>query len=179
MAALVALGCAVVIGVIHVAWTTLFREQWARLFTVDASVLRLAAAALPLVGLCELGNCPQTTGCGVLRGTARPATGARINLLSFYLVGAPVAVGLAFQLRIGFGGLWYGLLTAQAVCVVLVLAVVLLRTDWEVEALRAKKLANLEVAVMSEDAKALIIIDSDDEAVPSLCMGEAGAQCHL
>ncbi|URE18271.1 Multidrug and toxin extrusion protein [Musa troglodytarum] len=36
MAALVALGCAVVIGVIHVVWTSIFREQWARLFTADA-----------------------------------------------------------------------------------------------------------------------------------------------
>ncbi|URE21764.1 Multidrug and toxin extrusion protein [Musa troglodytarum] len=163
MAALVALGCAVVIGVIHVVWTSIFREQWARLFTADASVLRLAAAALPLLGLCELGNCPQTTGCGVLRGTARPAVGARINLLSFYLVGAPVAVGLAFQLRVGFGGLWYGLLTAQAVCVVLVLAVVLLRTDWQVEALRAKKLTNLEFPVIPEEGMELMITDSDDD----------------
>ncbi|CAL9774706.1 unnamed protein product [Musa acuminata subsp. burmannicoides] len=163
MAALVALGCAVVIGVIHVVWTTIFREQWARLFTADASVLRLAAAALPLLGLCELGNCPQTTGCGVLRGTARPAVGARINLLSFYLVGAPVAVGLAFLLRVGFGGLWYGLLTAQAVCVVLVLAVVLLRTDWQVEALRAKKLTNLEFPVIAEEGMGLMITDSDDD----------------
>ncbi|URD81943.1 Multidrug and toxin extrusion protein [Musa troglodytarum] len=163
MAALVALGCAAVIGVINVVWTTAFREQWAKLFTADASVLRLAAAALPLVGLCELGNCPQTTGCGVLRGTARPAVGARINLLSFYLVGTPVAVGLAFQLRVGFGGLWYGLFTAQAVCVVLVLAVVLLKTDWEVEALRAKKLTTLAVAVTLEEKKGLIASDRDDD----------------
>ncbi|WOK96412.1 hypothetical protein Cni_G05119 [Canna indica] len=162
MAALVALGCAVVIGVINVAWTTMFRAQWARLFTADDSVLRRAALALPLVGLCELGNCPQTTGCGVLRGTARPAVGARINLLSFYFVGTPVAVGLAFTLGVGFGGLWYGLLTAQAVCVVLVLDAVLLRTDWEVEALRAKKLTNVEVAVMSEEERGLMIGDSDD-----------------
>ncbi|RWW18322.1 hypothetical protein GW17_00017694 [Ensete ventricosum] len=162
-AALVALGCAAVIGVINVVWTTAFREQWAKLFTADASVLRLAAAALPLVGLCELGNCPQTTGCGVLRGTARPAVGARINLLSFYLVGTPVAVGLAFQLHVGFGGLWYGLFTAQAACVVLVLAVVLLKTDWEVEALRAKKLTTLEVAVISEEKKGLVASGDRDD----------------
>ncbi|XP_042470881.1 protein DETOXIFICATION 54-like isoform X1 [Zingiber officinale] len=166
-AALVALGCSAAIGVLNVAWTTLLRSQWARVFTADAAVLRLSSAALPLVGLCELGNCPQTTGCGVLRGTARPSVGARINLLSFYLIGTPVAVGLAFRLRFGFGGLWYGLLTAQAVCVALILAVVLLRTDWEVEALRAKKLtASTDVEVVADrsnaEEKSRLINSPDD-----------------
>nr|CAD1843189.1 unnamed protein product [Ananas comosus var. bracteatus] len=66
-------------------------ERWGRMFTGDADILRLTAAALPIVGLCELGNCPQTVGCGVLRGTARPAHAAHVNLGAFYLVGAPVA----------------------------------------------------------------------------------------
>ncbi|EAZ29235.1 hypothetical protein OsJ_13298 [Oryza sativa Japonica Group] len=145
MAAMVALGCAVVIGVVHVAWTAAFSREWVELFTREAAVVRLAAAAMPILGLCELGNCPQTTGCGVLRGTARPAVGARINLLSFYLVGTPVAVTLAFGARVGFGGLWYGLLSAQAACVALVLLAVVWRTDWHLEALRAKKLTGLEM----------------------------------
>ncbi|WOK97967.1 protein DETOXIFICATION 54-like [Canna indica] len=66
MAAMVALDCTVVIGIINVAWTTMFRAQWARLFTADDSMLRHAALALPLVGLCELGNCPQMIECCVL-----------------------------------------------------------------------------------------------------------------
>lgn len=170
LAAMVALGCATVIGIIHVLWTAVFRDQWTSLFTKDTSVIRLAAAVMPLMGLCELGNCPQTTGCGVLRGTARPAIGARINLMSFYLVGTPVAVGLAFWMRVGFGGLWYGLLSAQLACVVLVLMVVVGRTDWEVEALRAQKLTDSENAgggaVVMEEKKGLTGCESDgDEQV--------------
>ncbi|XP_040378710.1 protein DETOXIFICATION 54 isoform X3 [Oryza brachyantha] len=162
MAAMVALGCAVVIGMIHVAWTAAFSREWVELFTREASVVRLAAAAMPILGLCELGNCPQTTGCGVLRGTARPSIGARINLLSFYLVGTPVAVTLAFGApRVGFGGLWYGLLSAQAACVALVLLAVVWRTDWHLEALRAKKLTSLEIttppaAAAAEERKRLV-----------------------
>lgn len=157
LAAMVALGCAVVIGFLNVMWTAVFREHWAGLFTRDAAVVGLAAGVMPIMGLCELGNCPQTTGCGVLRGSARPATGARINLLSFYLVGTPVAVGLAFWFKVGFEGLWYGLLTAQAACVVSVLTVVVGRTDWEVEALRAKKLTNSDSGgVALEENKVLI-----------------------
>ncbi|XVF63248.1 hypothetical protein PTKIN_Ptkin09bG0072500 [Pterospermum kingtungense] len=149
LAAMVALGCAFVIGIINVAWTVILRERWAGLFTNDDLVKPLVATVLPIIGLCELGNCPQTTGCGILRGTARPAIGARINLGSFYFVGTPVAVGLAFMLNVGFSGLWFGLLSAQVACAVSILCVVLLYTDWEAEALKAKKLTSSSVEMRS------------------------------
>ncbi|CBI38122.3 unnamed protein product, partial [Vitis vinifera] len=146
LAAMVALGCAFLIGIINVIWTVIFREKWAGVFTKDEMVKALVASVMPLMGVCELGNCPQTTGCGILRGTARPAVGARINLGSFYFVGTPVAVGLAFWLKVGFSGLWYGLLSAQVACAIWILYVVLMRTDWEAEATKAKKLTSLEMA---------------------------------
>ncbi|KAL6007745.1 hypothetical protein ACLOJK_033247 [Asimina triloba] len=145
LAAMVALGCAFLIGIFNVAWTSVLRHHWAGLFTQEPSLVALAASVMPIVGLCELGNCPQTTGCGVLRGTARPTIGVRINLASFYGVGTPIAVWLAFWLGVGFSGLWYGLLSAQFACAVLVLFVVLRRTDWMVEAHRAKKLTQVEM----------------------------------
>ncbi|XP_030467990.1 protein DETOXIFICATION 54 [Syzygium oleosum] len=145
LAALVALGCAFIMAIINITWTILLREKWASFFTKDKLVTTLVASVMPIMGLCELGNCPQTTGCGILRGTARPAVGARINLGSFYFVGTPVAVGLAFWLKVGFSGLWFGLLSAQAACSVSILYVVLGRTDWEGEALKAKKLTAVEM----------------------------------
>ncbi|THU63749.1 hypothetical protein C4D60_Mb01t19100 [Musa balbisiana] len=86
-----------------------------------------------------LGNCPQTAGCGVLRGSARPRTGANINMWSFYGVGMPVAAGLAFWGRLDFPGLWLGMLAAQGTCVGLMLVVVR-RTDWNLQAERAQRL---------------------------------------
>ena len=103
----------------------------------DMEIVALTSMVLPIIGLYELENCPQTTGCGVLRGTARPRVGANINLDCFYLVGTPVAVGLGFYAGFDFQGLWLGLSAAQASCVVTML-VVLNRTDWELEAQRAK-----------------------------------------
>ncbi|KAL8217767.1 hypothetical protein R6Q57_021140 [Mikania cordata] len=141
LAALVALACAFVVGVMNVIWTIIFRDRWSALFTHDHMLQSLVSSVMPIMGLCELGNCPQTTGCGILRGTARPAVGARINLGSFYFVGTPVAVGLAFFLNVGFSGLWIGLLSAQLACVVSVLHSVV-KTDWEGEALRAEKLTS-------------------------------------
>ncbi|KAH0648804.1 hypothetical protein KY285_034052 [Solanum tuberosum] len=49
------------------------------MFTQDQEIMKLTAMVLPIIGLCELGNCPQTTCCGVLRGTARPKLGANTN----------------------------------------------------------------------------------------------------
>lgn len=135
----VSLFCAVALGLMAVLFTTLMRHKWGRFFTNDAEILELTAIALPIIGLCELGNCPQTTGCGVLRGSARPKTGASINLGSFYLVGMPVAILMGFVAKMGFPGLWLGLLAAQASCA-LVMLHVLCRTDWMVQAERAKEL---------------------------------------
>lgn len=151
LAAMVALACAFVIGIINIIWTVVFRDKWGGLFTEDNMLKALVASVLPIVGLCELGNCPQTTGCGILRGTARPAVGARINLGSFYFVGTPVAVGLAFWLRVGFSGLWFGLLSAQAACAISILYAVHVCTDWESEALKSKKLTGLEMVQKYEN----------------------------
>ncbi|XVE70284.1 hypothetical protein DITRI_Ditri10aG0060200 [Diplodiscus trichospermus] len=136
---IVSLFCAVAIGLLAMLFTTLMRHQWGKFFTGDAEILELTAVALPIAGLCELGNCPQTTGCGVLRGSARPTIGANINLGSFYLVGMPVAILMGFVTKMGFAGLWLGLLAAQASCALLML-LVLLRTDWMVQVEKARVL---------------------------------------
>ncbi|KAI3960763.1 hypothetical protein MKW92_014210 [Papaver armeniacum] len=136
---IVSLACAVVLGLGAMTFTVLMRHRWGRLFTNDAEILEITAMALPIVGLCELGNCPQTTGCGVLRGSARPSTGANINLSSFYLIGMPVAIVMGFVIKMGFTGLWLGLLAAQGSCA-LIMLYVLLTTDWSVQVQRAKEL---------------------------------------
>ncbi|KAJ0986391.1 hypothetical protein J5N97_004747 [Dioscorea zingiberensis] len=135
--AAVSLLLSVFMGVLAMSFATSMRNQWACMFTNDPEILRLTAAALPIVGLCELGNCPQTVGCGVLRGSARPGHAAHVNLGAFYLVGMPVAVGLGFGLGFGFNGLWMGLLAAQVCCAGLMLYVVC-TTDWDTQAQRAQ-----------------------------------------
>ncbi|XP_050374355.1 protein DETOXIFICATION 55 [Argentina anserina] len=137
LAAVVAVGMALVSSFSGLSLTTLGRETWGRIFTTDNEVLELTVAILPVIGLCELANCPQTTSCGILRGSARPGIGAWINFFSFYVVGAPVAIVMGFVWRLGFKGLCYGLLAAQITCVVSILTVVH-KTDWEKELLKAK-----------------------------------------
>ncbi|KAL3505707.1 hypothetical protein ACH5RR_031089 [Cinchona calisaya] len=139
LATMVAVGLAFLTSMFGFLMTTIGREAWGRVFTTDTAVLEVTLATLPIIGLCELANCPQTTCCGVLRGTARPSTAAGINFYSFYLMGTPVAIALAFVWGQGFLGLCYGLLAAQVACMVSILTVIS-KTDWERESLKAKDL---------------------------------------
>ncbi|XP_048571952.1 protein DETOXIFICATION 48-like [Triticum urartu] len=148
-----ALFIGLVIGAVASTFMISVRNHWGRMFTSDSEILRLTAVALPIAGLCELGNFPQTAGCGVLRGSARPASGARINLASFYLVGMPVGLALAFGARLGFAGLWLGLLAAQAACAVW-MARAVAATDWDVEVARAKELTKPTTSSNSSECNA-------------------------
>ncbi|XP_065875061.1 protein DETOXIFICATION 48-like [Euphorbia lathyris] len=136
---IVALSCAILMSFIAMLFMTSMRHSWGQIFTTDNAILSLTASAMPVVGLCELGNCPQTTGCGVLRGSARPSLGANINLSSFYGIGLPIAIIMGLMIDLGLLGLWLGLLAAQIVCAI-TMVLVLMRTDWDVEAIRAKEL---------------------------------------
>ncbi|KAE8660155.1 MULTIFUNCTIONAL family protein [Hibiscus syriacus] len=139
LAAVVAIGLALVISFLGLIGTIMGREAWGRVFTEDNEVLEITMIVLPIIGLCELANCPQTTSCGILRGSARPGIGATINFYSFYMVGAPLAIFLGFVSGLGFLGMCYGLLAAQIACVISILTVVF-RTDWERESIKAKDL---------------------------------------
>ncbi|XP_057529828.1 protein DETOXIFICATION 49-like [Amaranthus tricolor] len=135
----VSLCCAIFTSVLALAFSVTMRNVWGRAFTSDEAIIALTAAAMPILGLCELGNCPQTTMCGVLRGSARPKLGANINLGAFYGVGLPIAIGMGFFIKMGLLGLWLGLLGAQVACS-LFMAIMLVRTDWDAETQRAKEL---------------------------------------
>ncbi|OAY78424.1 Protein DETOXIFICATION 49 [Ananas comosus] len=168
-AATVGLGCSFGLGLVAFAFAVSVRSVWARMFTADEAIITLTASVLPILGACELGNCPQTTGCGVLRGSARPKVGANINLGAFYGVGMPVAVGLAFWAGLDFKGLWLGLLSAQAACVVLML-VVSRRTDWDSQAERAQLLTG--AASRGDGIIGSSIAEGDEKAIA----GKAAAE---
>ncbi|GFQ08016.1 multidrug and toxin extrusion protein 1 [Phtheirospermum japonicum] len=150
LASTVAIALAFSTSVIGILLTAVGGRAWAQVFTDDNEVLEMTVAVLPIIGLCELANCPQTTCCGVLRGSARPGIGAGVNFCAFYVVGMPVAVVLAFISGFGFTGLCYGLLAAQVACALSILTVVR-RTDWEYESLRAKELVGEGIEYVQED----------------------------
>ncbi|KAL5991283.1 hypothetical protein ACLOJK_012190 [Asimina triloba] len=126
-------------GLTAMAFTAAVRNVWGKMYTSEPQVLALTSVALPIVGFCEIGNCPQTAGCGVMTGCARPKVGAHINFGSFYLVGLPVAVILGFGFNMGFLGLCFGLVAAQGSCVFMMVRAIR-RTDWKLQAERTKEM---------------------------------------
>jgi MATE family multidrug resistance protein len=158
LVARVGVGLGAALGIVAFGFAVSVRAAWARMFTAEDAILRLAAAALPLLGAAELGNCPQTAGCGVLRGSARPERAARINVAAFYGVGMPVALALAFwPAGLDFRGMWGGMLAAQLVCAWLMLRAVL-GTDWAEQAERARELTG---GGDGYAAVAAVIVDDD------------------
>ncbi|XP_004516053.1 protein DETOXIFICATION 51-like [Cicer arietinum] len=156
VSAVLAVFFAAIMGFTAAVFAMMMRRRWGKMFTGDEEILRLTAVALPILGLCELGNCPQTVGCGVVRGTARPKGAANVNLSAFYMVGMPVAVGLAFWFDFGFCGLWLGLLSAQVCCAGLMLYIVG-TTDWEQQACRAQLLMSFDEGNGSDGQKEPLI----------------------
>ncbi|KAK9030165.1 hypothetical protein V6N11_031596 [Hibiscus sabdariffa] len=137
--------------------TIVLRSWWGKLFTDEPQIIDLISTALPILGLCEIGNSPQTVACGVLTGTARPKDGVRINLCSFYIIGLPVAILTTFTFKMGFKGLWFGLVAAQISCVCM-MVYTLVRTDWKHQAKRAGELTTaaagkdvLETSLLTTD----------------------------
>ncbi|KAA3453508.1 multidrug and toxin extrusion protein 2-like isoform X1 [Gossypium australe] len=130
---------AMVCGILAFTFTIAVKDVWGKLYTCEPEVLALTSVVLPILGFCELGNCPQTAACGILIGSARPNLGACINFCSFYLVGLPVSIFAAFGLKMGFLGLWFGLAAAQATCMCMMVCT-LVFTDWKHQAKRAKEL---------------------------------------
>ncbi|KAF8085185.1 hypothetical protein N665_0677s0015 [Sinapis alba] len=142
-AAIVGLGLSIALGFTAFTFIVSVRNMWARIFTDDEEIIKLTLMVLPIVGLCELGNCPQTTGCGVLRGSARPRIGANINMAAFYVIGMPLGMVMTFWFGYGFKGLWFGMLAAQIVCVSGMM-VATFRTNWDLEAARARELTAVD-----------------------------------
>ncbi|KAE8662576.1 serine/threonine-protein kinase HT1-like isoform X1 [Hibiscus syriacus] len=156
-AANIGLVMAFAFGVLAFVVTTALRSWWGKLFSDEPQILDLISTVLPLLGLCEVGNSPQTAACGVLTGTARPKDGVRINLCSFYIVGLPVAILTTFTFKFGFKGLWFGLLAAQISCVCM-MVYTLVQTDWKHQAKRADELTtaaagkdDLETSLLTSD----------------------------
>ncbi|XP_013646401.2 protein DETOXIFICATION 50-like [Brassica napus] len=142
-AAIVGLSLSILLGIMASTFMFSVRNVWATFFTDDEDVIDLVSKVLPIVCLCELGNCPQTTVGGVLKGSARTWMGAWINTVAFYFVGSPVALALAFWFGFGLKGLWLGMLAAQITCVIGMM-VAMYRIDWELEAERARDLTSVD-----------------------------------
>ncbi|KDP43815.1 hypothetical protein JCGZ_23023 [Jatropha curcas] len=128
----------VVIEALVVATTMVSgRKVFGHLFSKDHRVVKYVGEMFPLLAISHFINGIQAVLSGTCRGCGWQKIGAFVNLGSYYIVGIPTAVVLAFVCHIGGKGLWIGITVAMFVQATS-FAIITLCTDWEKQARRAK-----------------------------------------
>ena len=113
-----ALACGVGFMVISGLAMVIAPEAVARVFSMDAEVIALAARLLPVAAAFQVFDGIQGVSSGILRGAGDTRVPMLINLFGFVIIGVPAAALIAFPLGAGPVGVWWGLV----VCLVVVAA---------------------------------------------------------
>ncbi|HEX4871831.1 MAG TPA: MATE family efflux transporter [Nevskiaceae bacterium] len=86
-----------------------------RSFTLDPTVMALAIHFLAFAAVFQIFDCVQATAGGALRGIKDTRQPMVITMLAYWLVGLPVAAGLAFLTPVGPAGIWWGFIAGLGV----------------------------------------------------------------
>lgn len=81
----------------------------ARILTDRPDVIAAAVPLVQIAGVFQLSDGAQVVAAGALRGAGDTRSAQRANLVGHYLIGLPIAIGLAFGLGLRGPGLWWGL----------------------------------------------------------------------
>ncbi|CAE6457664.1 unnamed protein product [Rhizoctonia solani] len=137
LAAETAIGMSVVIAMLISVIYMAFRKKWGYMFNDDQEVVNLVAHVLPFLALSQLFDCGTNIMDGILRARGKLAFGAIVNILSYYVLGIPVGIGLAFWANFGLAGLWMGL-SAAMFCSATISIVAVCITDWDREVAKTR-----------------------------------------
>ncbi|KAL5492016.1 hypothetical protein EMCRGX_G017402 [Ephydatia muelleri] len=109
-----------------------------RIFSDDCYVISGMATVMDVItGFIYCDHLQGALG-GVLRGSGRQFLGAVVNFISFYMIGLPLGITLALVKCWGAQGLWYGLLCGAGIQTIIFI-VVLMCTDWDKQAEKARR----------------------------------------
>ncbi|XP_008453462.1 protein DETOXIFICATION 16-like isoform X6 [Cucumis melo] len=114
----------------------LIRNVWGYAFSNEQEVVEYLAKMLPIVAVSEFFSGLQCVLSGIARGCGWQKIGAYVNLGSYYLVGVPFGILLAFVFHVGGKGLWFGIMSALVVQASS-LGIITIRTNWDQEAKKA------------------------------------------
>lgn len=91
------------------------------LHSTEAETIRIAHTLLLIGIVLQFFDAAQNIGTGLLRGLKETNAGFRLSLIGYWAVGLPVALLLAFPLRLGAAGVWWGLTAGLATTATLML----------------------------------------------------------
>nr|XP_015882953.2 protein DETOXIFICATION 16-like [Ziziphus jujuba var. spinosa] len=136
LAVTVVLIVAITEGLLVGAVLILIRNVWGYAYSNETEVVKYVATMMPILALVNFIDGLQSVLSGNARGCGWQKIGAYVNLGSYYLVGIPSGVLLAFVFHIGGKGLWLGI-TCALIVQLLFLFTITLQTNWEQEAKKA------------------------------------------
>ncbi|KAF1859532.1 hypothetical protein Lal_00010116 [Lupinus albus] len=136
LAVFVVLAMTLIMAIIVGTVIILIRNIWGYAYSNEVEVVKYVAIMMPILAISSFLDSFQCVLSGVARGCGWQKIGAIVNLGSYYLVGIPAAIVLAFVLHIGGKGLWLGIISALIVQAMSLL-IITIRTDWDQEAKKA------------------------------------------
>ncbi|CAM6108347.1 unnamed protein product [Calypogeia fissa] len=136
----------------------LARNVWGWVFSSDLQVVSYVATVMPMIALLGLFDGIQGVLSGVARGAGWQDLGALVNLATFYAVGVPVGVVLAFHFQWAGKGLLTGLIVGLGLQMV-TLAIITFRTNWVKQAEKAAATVRHEEAAWLDDLEKVLVED--------------------
>ncbi|KAK6925313.1 Multi antimicrobial extrusion protein [Dillenia turbinata] len=136
LAVVVGLVMALTGGIVLSLTLILMRNIGGYAYTNETEVINYITIMMPLLAISIFLDGFQAVLSGVARGCGWQKIGAFVNLGSYYLIGIPSAILLAFFFHIGGKGLWVGIISALVVQLIC-LSIITIRTDWDQEAKKA------------------------------------------
>ncbi|KAL0904511.1 hypothetical protein M5K25_026635 [Dendrobium thyrsiflorum] len=130
--------------------TILLRNILGHAFSKDKEVIDYVASLMQFIAIVHFIDAYQCVLNGIVRGCGWQKKCAIINLGSYYVVGLPMAILLAFKLDMGGKGLWTGIICALFTQVLL-LSILSINNNWETkvkERVRTE-LSNVDIRLQS------------------------------
>ena len=113
-----------------VAFTVfVFRRSIASWFTQDVEVQAMLISTIPVLSLTFFPDSAQGILSATVRALGQQGKAAGFALFTFYVVGGPVGVILAFWAGLDITGLWLGTMSAVILQSIVFLRIIV-KTDW-------------------------------------------------
>lgn len=141
----------VAIGSFYVAITYPNLRKFAGIFTNDPEVVGLLIKVFPVICFYQVADQLQGANFGPFRACGRLGSSAVISLVSFWIIGLPLATFLCFSKKFHMGllGLWVGMGIGSGFAAVGETAFTHFCIDYEQEAINARERSNKTAADLS------------------------------
>ncbi|KAB1211680.1 Protein TRANSPARENT TESTA 12 [Morella rubra] len=130
------------IGLFFCVLIVLLHDKIAYLFTTSSDVLAAVDKLSLLLAITILLNSVQPVLSGVAVGSGWQAFVAYINLGCYYIIGLPLGIVMGWVFDFGVMGIWGGMIFGGTAVQTVILAIIVMRCDWEKEAEKAKQRVN-------------------------------------